>query len=66
MDCSRDLDFYLLDINSTSKSPSRRVTERAAALPHFEVTPGPQLTVAFDASSLVEETLLQTESARYL
>ncbi|MBK8127889.1 MAG: glycosyltransferase [bacterium] len=65
MDCSRDLDFYLLDINSTSKTPSRRVTERAAALPHFEVTPGPQLTVAFDASSLVEETLLQTESARY-
>ncbi len=65
LDCSNELDFYLIDINSEAKRPNIRVTARAQTLPHFEVTPGPSITVAFDADMLTDDALLATDTAQY-
>ncbi|NUO20071.1 glycosyltransferase [bacterium] len=65
LDCSDDSDFYLIDINSTAVVPNVRVTARANALPHFEVTPGPELTLAVDADILLDDAALSSESGRY-
>jgi len=65
LDCSQENDFYLVDINSIATKPNIRVTPRAEALPHFEVTPGPKLTIALDAEMLIDDALLATETGRY-
>lgn len=65
LDCSNALDFYLIDINTEAVKPNIRVTARAQQLPHFEVTPGPVVSLAIDASTLVDEKLMATEAGRY-
>ncbi|MBL0061718.1 MAG: hypothetical protein IPP40_09625 [bacterium] len=65
LDSSHEDDFYLIDINSTATKPNIRMTPRAEALPHFEVTPGPKLTIAIDAEMLIDDALLTTETGRY-
>ncbi|MBK6765083.1 MAG: glycosyltransferase [bacterium] len=65
LDCSNDLDFYLIDINSAATTPNVRVTPRAQKLPHFEVTPGPNAQLAIEASLLTDERGLAGETGRY-
>jgi GT2 family glycosyltransferase/glycosyltransferase involved in cell wall biosynthesis/protein-L-isoaspartate O-methyltransferase len=65
LDCSEDLDFYLIDINSEATTQNIRVTPHAEKLPYFEVTPGPKMTVAIDAEMLIHDQLLAKDSGRY-
>ncbi|MCB9358059.1 MAG: methyltransferase domain-containing protein [Calditrichaeota bacterium] len=65
LDCSSDLDFYLIDINTTATKPNIRILPRAARLPHSEVSPGPAVTLAMDASLLAEDHLIGTTPGRY-
>ncbi|MCB9369045.1 MAG: glycosyltransferase [Calditrichaeota bacterium] len=65
LDCSDELDFYLIDINSEATSANIRVTPRAEKLPHFVVTPGPRMTVAIDAEMLTHDHLLASDAGRY-
>lgn len=65
LDCSSDLDFYLIDIDSTAAKPSVTVLPRAQRLPHFEVSPGPAVTLAMDASLLTDDTLIASGAGRF-
>ncbi|MCC6476327.1 glycosyltransferase [bacterium] len=65
LDCSEDLDFYLIDIDATATSEKIVITERAAALPFFDVTPGPNLHIGFDASLFSNNEKLQSNTGRH-